>query len=100
MYFDGSSSKEGFGDGIVLISHVQEFITLSCKLEFETNNNIVECEAKQQRLRQYRNEVLDLVGNFFMEFNISFIPREENQKEYYFSLAANTFRSPISLNIK
>jgi ribonuclease HI len=116
MYFDGSSSKEGYGAGIVLISPAQEVITLSYKLEFETTNNIAEYEAlvlglraakdmaidslvvfgdseliinqvkniyqaKKQRLKQYRNEVWDLVDNFFLAFNISFIPREENQRK-------------------
>jgi ribonuclease HI len=135
MYFDGSSSKEGFGAGIVLISPAQEVIMLSYKLEFETTNNIAEYEAlvlglraakdmaieslavfgdseliinqvkniyqdKQQRLKQYRNEVWDLVDNFFLAFNISFIPREENQKEDSLALAASTFRPPIGPNIK
>jgi ribonuclease HI len=135
MYFDGSSSKEGSGAGILLISPSQEVITLSYKLEFETTNNIAEYEAlvlglraakdmaigclavfgdseliinqvkniyqaKQQRLKQYKNEVWDLIDNFFLAFNISFIPREENQKEYSLALAANTFRPPIGPNIK
>jgi ribonuclease HI len=34
--------------------------------------------AKNPRLKSYRNEVWDLVDNFFLAFNISFIPREEN----------------------
>jgi ribonuclease HI len=135
MYFDGSSSKEGFGAGIVLISPMQEVITLSYKMEFETTNNIVEYEAlvlglraakdmvieslavfgdseliinqvkniyqaKKQRLKQYRNEVWDLVDNFFLAFNISFIPREENQKEDSLALVVSTFRPPIGPNIK
>jgi ribonuclease HI len=113
MYFDGSSSKEGFGDGIVLISPAQDVITLSYKMEFETTNNIAEYEvlvlrlraakdmaidileifgdskliinqvkniyqAKQQRLKQYMKKVWDLVENFFLTFNISFILREAN----------------------
>jgi hypothetical protein len=45
MYFDGSSSKEVYGPGIVVIFPAQEVITLSYKLEFETTNNIVEYEA-------------------------------------------------------
>jgi ribonuclease HI len=110
MYFDGSSSKEGFGVGILLISPLKEVITLSYKLEFETTNNIVEYEAlvlglrvakdmaidylavfgdfelvinqvrniyqnKQHRLKQYRNDVWDLINKFFLAFNLSFIPR-------------------------
>jgi ribonuclease HI len=34
--------------------------------------------AKHPRLRNYKNEVWDLIDNFFSYFNISFIPREEN----------------------
>jgi ribonuclease HI len=113
MYFDGSSSKEGSRAGILLISPLEEVITLFYKLEFETTNNIVEYEAmvlglrapkdmaieslvvfgdfeliinqvknnyqaKQQRLKQYKNEVGDLIDNFFLAFNTSFIPREKN----------------------
>jgi ribonuclease HI len=113
MYFDGSSSKEGSSAGILLISPLEEVITLSYKLEFETTNNIDEYEGlvlglkatkdmtidclavfgdselvinqvrniyqtKKQRLKQYINEVWDLIDNFFLAFNLSFIPREQN----------------------
>jgi ribonuclease HI len=57
MYFDGSSSKEGFGAGIVLISPVQEVITLSYKMEFKTTNNIVEYEALVLGLRAAKDMV-------------------------------------------
>ena len=45
MYFDGSSSREGSGVGIVFVSPSKETISLSYKLEFETTNNIAEYEA-------------------------------------------------------
>jgi len=45
MFFDGSSSKEGAGVGIVLTSLANEVFTFSYKLEFETTNNIAEYEA-------------------------------------------------------
>jgi ribonuclease HI len=57
-------------------------------------------QAKQQRLKQYKNEVWDLVDNFFLEFNISFIPREENQKAYSLALVDGTFKPPIGPNLK
>jgi hypothetical protein len=57
-------------------------------------------QAKKQRLKQYMNEVWDLVDNFFLAFNISFIPKEENQMEYSLALAVSTFRPPIGPNIK
>jgi ribonuclease HI len=35
-------------------------------------------QAKHPRLKTYGNEVSDLIDKFFLAFNISFIPREEN----------------------
>jgi ribonuclease HI len=111
IFFDGASSKEGVGVGVVLVSPAQETISLSYKLEFKATNNVAEYEAltlglratkdmgieeisifgdaelivhqvrniyqvKHPKLRIYRNEVWDLIDNFFLAFNISFIPRE------------------------
>lgn len=45
LYFDGSSSREGSGAGVVLISPTDQVITLSFKLQFLTTNNTVEYEA-------------------------------------------------------
>jgi len=45
MVFYGSSSKEGVGAGIVLISPANEVFPLSYKLEFEITNNIAEYEG-------------------------------------------------------
>jgi hypothetical protein len=57
-------------------------------------------QDKQQRLKQYMNEVWDLVNNFFLAFNVSFIPKEANQKEDSLALAASNFIPPIGMNIK
>jgi ribonuclease HI len=40
MFFDGASSRENVGVGVVFISPAQETISLSYKLEFETTNNV------------------------------------------------------------
>jgi hypothetical protein len=40
MFFDGASSREGAGVGVVFISTTQETISISCKMEFETTNNV------------------------------------------------------------
>jgi hypothetical protein len=40
MFFDGASSREGVGDGVVFASPCHETISLSYKLEFETTNNV------------------------------------------------------------
>jgi ribonuclease HI len=51
MFFDGASSKDGVGAGIVLVSPTQETIALSYKLEFEATNNVAEYEALVLGLR-------------------------------------------------
>jgi hypothetical protein len=40
------------------------------------------------------------VDNFFLEFNISFNPREANHREYSLALAASTFKPSIFPNFK
>jgi ribonuclease HI len=45
MYFDGASTKDSAGAGVVLISPLKETIHLSFKLDFKTINNITEYEA-------------------------------------------------------
>jgi hypothetical protein len=51
MFFDGASSREGVGAGVVFVSPTQETISLSYKLEFETTNNVAEYEALVLGLR-------------------------------------------------
>ena len=51
MYFDGASSKDSVGVGVVFISPSRDVTTLSFKLEFETTNNIAEYEALVLGLR-------------------------------------------------
>ena len=45
MYFNGSSSKDGEGARVLLISAGGEVISLMYKLEFKTTNNTAEYEA-------------------------------------------------------
>jgi ribonuclease HI len=35
-------------------------------------------QAKHPRLRNYINEVWDMVDSFFLDFNLSFVPRGEH----------------------
>jgi hypothetical protein len=51
-------------------------------------------QAKHPRLRNYRNEVWDLVNNFFLYFNISFIPREENAPVDFLAFTASLLEVP------
>jgi hypothetical protein len=51
MFFDGASSRDVVGAGVVLVSPSQETVYLSYKLEFEATNNVVEYEALVLGLR-------------------------------------------------
>jgi ribonuclease HI len=135
LYFDGASSREGAGAGVVLISPEHEVITLSYKLEFDTTNNIAEYEAlllglraaremkiqhlkvhgdselivqqvrnvyqtKNIRLKDYINEVWDIVEAFFLSFNIVYIPRNQNEQVDSLVVATSTFKPPFPPKLK
>jgi ribonuclease HI len=51
-------------------------------------------QAKHPRLKNYRNEVWDLIDNFFSAFNISFIPRENNVVADSLVVSASQFKIP------
>jgi ribonuclease HI len=51
-------------------------------------------QTKHPRLNNYRNEVWDLVDSFFLDFNISFIPREENAPVDFLAFSASLFEVP------
>jgi ribonuclease HI len=50
--------------------------------------------AKHLWLKSYRNEVWDLIDNFFSAFNISFIPREDNVVADSLAVSASQFKVP------
>jgi ribonuclease HI len=52
-------------------------------------------QAKHPRLKTYRNEVWDLIDNFFLAFNVSFIPREENTMADSLAISVSHFRIPL-----
>jgi ribonuclease HI len=51
-------------------------------------------QTKHPRLKNYRSEVWDLIDNFFLAFNISFIPREENAPADFQAFSASLFEVP------
>ena len=53
-----------------------------------------QCQTKHPWLRAYRNEVWDMVENFFSAFNIQFMPREQNRIADSLAVAASTFHPP------
>jgi ribonuclease HI len=52
-------------------------------------------QAKHPQLRSYINEVWDLIDNFLLDFNISFIPRGENIMDESLSISASNFGVPL-----
>jgi hypothetical protein len=52
-------------------------------------------QAKHPWLRSYRNKVWDLIDSFFLAFNISFIPREENFMANSFAASERNFKIPL-----
>jgi ribonuclease HI len=52
-------------------------------------------QTKHPRLRSYKNEVWDLIDSFFLAFNISFIPREENTLADSLAMSASNFKVPL-----
>jgi len=56
-------------------------------------------KEKNQRLIDYRNEVLDLIDNFFLSFNMSFVPREDNTSVDSLVISASNFKIPLPPNL-
>jgi hypothetical protein len=57
-------------------------------------------QAKHPRLRDYRNEVRDMIDSFFFDFNISFVPREENTMEDSLFVSTSNFKVPLPQKLK
>jgi len=74
---------EVFGDSELVVSQVKE-----------------KYRVKQIRVKQYKNEVCELIERDFLAFNLSFFPRAENQLEDSLALAASGFRAPLVQQIK
>jgi ribonuclease HI len=51
-------------------------------------------QTKHPRLKNYRNEVWDLIDSFFLGFNISFIPWEENAPADFQAFSSSLFEDP------
>jgi hypothetical protein len=46
-------------------------------------------------MRAYRNQVWDLIDNFYKAFNITVVSREFNQQVDSLAIAASTFKTPV-----
>lgn len=52
-------------------------------------------QVKQHKLKDYRNEVWDLVEHYFSSFNISYISREMNKLADSLDVAVSSFKVPL-----
>jgi ribonuclease HI len=57
-------------------------------------------QDKHPRLRASRNEVWDMIENFFLDFNISFVPREENSVVDSLTVSISNFKVPFPPKLK
>jgi hypothetical protein len=57
-------------------------------------------QTKHPRMRAYRSEVWDLIDIFFLAFNISFIPREDNTMVGSLVVSASNFRVLVPPKLK
>ena len=57
-------------------------------------------QAKHLRLKDYRSEVWHMIDNFFLDFNISFVPREDNSMENSLVVSTSKFRVPLPPKLK
>jgi hypothetical protein len=67
-----------FGDVELIVHHVKNMY-----------------QEKHPRLRTYKNEVSDLIDNFFSSFNISFVRRKENTMADSLVVSASNFKIPL-----
>ena len=51
-------------------------------------------QVKQGLMKVYQNEVWHMLENYFIDFNITHIPRDHNQNADSLALAATHFRIP------
>ena len=57
-------------------------------------------QVKQDLLKVYRNEVWDMLENYFIAFNITHIPRNHNETADSLALAASYFRIPKTTQLR
>jgi hypothetical protein len=51
-------------------------------------------------LKDYINEVWDIIGSFFLSFKIVYIPRNQNDQADSLAMEASTFKLPFPQNLK
>ena len=55
-------------------------------------------QVKNSKLKNYRNEVWDLIEHYFPAFNLNYVSREENEMADSLAMAASNFK--VRLDVK
>ena len=53
-------------------------------------------QTRHPRMRAYRNEVWDMIGNFFIEHTIQVVPGHEKIVADSLAVAAGKFKTPVA----
>ena len=75
-------------------------------LEVFSDSELVTSQVKERykvksiRLKQYKNEVCDLIDKNVLAFNLSFVPREKNQMADSLALVVSGFKTPLIQQVK
>jgi len=57
-------------------------------------------QTKNIQLKDYRNEVWDIIEAFFLSFNIVYIPRNQNEQADSLAVATSTFKPHLPPKLK
>lgn len=92
---------EAFLLGLQTIRNINiECLTIHGDSEMIVKKIKNQCQDKHPRLRTYQNEVWDLIDNFFLAFNIQFLPREGNKMADSLGVATSNFKPPQNLLLR
>ena len=78
------------------IQHISVYGDFELVVQQVRNNYRV----KHDLLKVYRNELWDMIDNYFVAFNITYIPRDHNQTVDSLALATTHFRIPKTTQLK
>ena len=99
-YFDGSAAKIEY-EALLLGLHALKYlgaqkIRVLGDSELVINQVNESYQTRHPRMRAYRNEVWDMIGNFFTEHTIQVVSRHENTIADSLEVAAGKFKTPIA----
>lgn len=70
------------------------FLSVYGDSELVVNKIRNQCQDKNPMLRTYINELWELIDNFFLTFNVQFLPREGNIMANFVAIVVRNFKPP------